>query len=89
MDGRLESEGLVHAETNRGVVVRGVSLTDLAQMYVAREPLEVLVVRLVAERAARSDAVDRLERSLELQRFLVERGRLDEVATRVTPFTPL
>ncbi|MEU4641451.1 GntR family transcriptional regulator [Micromonospora sp. NPDC023814] len=47
---RLEAEGLVHSEPNRGAVVRGLSIEDVADLYGLRARLEAYAAELAAER---------------------------------------
>jgi DNA-binding GntR family transcriptional regulator len=47
---RLEAEGLVHSEPNRGAVVREISLADIADLYGLRARLEAYAAELAATR---------------------------------------
>ncbi|MGF7124748.1 GntR family transcriptional regulator [Rhodococcus sp. TAF43] len=47
---RLEAEGLVHSEPNRGAMVRTLSLSDVADLYGLRARLEAYAAELAAER---------------------------------------
>lgn len=48
---RLEAEGLVQSEPNRGAVVRALSLDDIADIYGLRARLEGYAAELAAQRA--------------------------------------
>jgi DNA-binding GntR family transcriptional regulator len=47
---QLEAEGLVHHEANRGAVVRGVSIEEVADLYDLRARLEGYAAELAAQR---------------------------------------
>jgi DNA-binding GntR family transcriptional regulator len=47
---RLEAEGLVHSEPNRGAVVRALSIDDIADIYGLRSRLEAYAAELAAQR---------------------------------------
>jgi len=48
---KLELEGLVRYQSRRGVVVTGLSPSDIGEIYATREVLEGLAARLAAEHA--------------------------------------
>lgn len=52
---RLETEGLVVSERNRGAHVRSLSEADIADLYEARARLEAFVAELAARRAEPAD----------------------------------
>jgi DNA-binding GntR family transcriptional regulator len=52
---RLESEGLVYTVPGRGMFVRGLTPTDISEVYQTREALEPVAVRLACERATAQD----------------------------------
>ncbi|MCP3855384.1 MAG: GntR family transcriptional regulator [Actinomycetia bacterium] len=54
---RLETEGLVGTEHNRGAHVRSFSEADIADLYEARARLEAFVAELAARRAGPDDVV--------------------------------
>ncbi|WP_243058159.1 GntR family transcriptional regulator [Nocardioides sp. SR21] len=47
---RLEAEGLVHSEPNRGAVVRDMTIEDLSDLYGLRAQLEAYAAELAAAR---------------------------------------
>ncbi len=66
---RLESEGLVRIEEYRGASVRRLSRDEVEQVYRAREALEGMAARLIAERGltpAQEAELRRLQAELEL-----------------------
>lgn len=82
---RLEAEQLVAPSPSRGVVVRGVTFSDLADLYEVLEPLEALAARLAATRIS-EDALSRLKRTLELLIFFAERERWEERTEQAVAF---
>ena len=82
---RLEAEQLVAPSPSRGVVVRGVTFSDLADLYEVLEPLEALAARLAATRIS-EDALSRLKRTLELLIFFTERERWEERTEQAVAF---
>jgi DNA-binding GntR family transcriptional regulator len=64
---RLQSDGLVHIEPNRGATVTALDLEDVLDILMAREALEAEVTRLAAEQIKR-DQVQHLEVCLETMR---------------------
>jgi DNA-binding GntR family transcriptional regulator len=72
---RLEGEGLVVREPNRGARVRRVSDEEAVEILEARAVLEGLAVRHAAERID-DQGIQRLEARLARQRALVEEGDL-------------
>ncbi len=60
---RLEAEGLVHSEPNRGAVVRALSLEDVADLYGLRARLEAYAAELAAERI-QDDELARLDEGI-------------------------
>ncbi len=59
---RLESEGVVVIEEFRGASVRRLSRSEVEQMYRAREALEGMAARLIAERGLSLDKQQELRR---------------------------
>jgi DNA-binding GntR family transcriptional regulator len=53
---QLEAEGLVHHEANRGAVVRGVSIEEVADLYDLRARLEGYAAELAAQRIQPEEA---------------------------------
>ena len=60
----LEKKGLVERIPNRGAMVRGLTPSEVKEIYAVREELEVMAVRIIPLAVAQKD-IDRLE---ELQR---------------------
>lgn len=75
---RLESEGLVLSEPGRGTVVRGLTPTDLAEIYQIRRNLEGLAARLAAARITPAE-LEKLRSHLELMEFFTQRERWEDV----------
>lgn len=69
----LESEGFVSVIPRRGVVVRGMTERDVAQLFDIREALEVLACRRATERATKADLA-RLRRILARARKSIKDG---------------
>lgn len=76
---RLETLGFVQSQAHRGSRVREVSAEDLLDLYRARLPLEVMAIRLAAQRFSDED-VERAERELAKYTMWYERG--DPIAAR-------
>ncbi len=74
----LEAEGLVTYSPSRGVVVRGLSREDLAEIYEVLEWLEPIAAQLAAKRIEIT-ALQELEYRLQLMQFHAERGHWEEV----------
>jgi DNA-binding GntR family transcriptional regulator len=72
---RLEKDGLVRHEANRGYLMTEMTLPMAVQLYQVREILETEAGRLAASLIG-SDTLERLEKILEEQRPLVEQGNL-------------
>lgn len=62
---RLEAEGLIHSEPNRGAVVRSVSVAEITDLYGLRARLEAYAAELAAERATGED-IARIEAGIAL-----------------------
>jgi DNA-binding GntR family transcriptional regulator len=76
---RLEAEGLVHSEPNRGAVVRSVSVEEIADLYGLRARLEAYAAELAATRANEADLA-RIDTGIALfaeSLELAENGSLD------------
>lgn len=82
---RLESEGLVLAEPGRGTVVRGLTPTDLAEIYEIRRNLEALAARLAAARIT-PEELESLKAHLELMEFFTQRERWENVVEQNIAF---
>ena len=61
---RLEAEGLVHTERNRGAIVRPVTESDILDLYELRASLEALAARRAATRAEPAD-IDELDAGIQ------------------------
>jgi DNA-binding GntR family transcriptional regulator len=72
---RLEAEGLVRSERNRGAVVRSVSEEDIRDLYELRAHLESLAAERAAQRATPAE-LERLRRSVD---------EFDEAVARASP----
>ena len=74
---KLQLEGLVAVSPQQGVVVRDLSVHDIADHFEYREALEVFVVRRVAGRLTPAQA-DRLRENLDRQRQAIAAGDVPE-----------
>ena len=70
---RLERDGLVRIEPNRGAFVVGITREDLADIYEVRRRVEGLAARRAAEHVTEDDKQTLLE-IVEMQEFFVRRG---------------
>lgn len=61
---RLEAEGLVHHEANRGAVVRSISLQDISDLYGLRARLEAYAAELASTRID-EDGIAALDQGIE------------------------
>ncbi len=77
---RLERDGLVRIEPNRGAFVVGITRADLSDIYEVRRRVEGLASRRAAEHITEDDKKALLE-IVEMQEFFVRRGgdRLKEL----------
>jgi DNA-binding GntR family transcriptional regulator len=69
---KLQADGLVEVEPNRGAVVRGLSPREIRDAYEVRAALEALAAQLAAERATRQQ-LERLEHAQGEFRAALER----------------
>ncbi|CAN5491817.1 GntR family transcriptional regulator [soil metagenome] len=76
--GQLESEGLVE-NRKRGVFVRGLTVEDIDELYSLRESMELLAIRLGAQRASEA-AWGSVENPLEQMREASVRGDYEAFA---------
>jgi DNA-binding GntR family transcriptional regulator len=74
---KLQLEGLVAVSPQQGVVVRDLSVHDIADHFEYREALEVFVVRRVAGRLTPAQA-SRLRENLDRQRQAIAAGDVPE-----------
>jgi len=82
---RLEAEKLVAPSPSRGIVVQGVTLSDLADIFQVLESVETLAARLAATRISK-DELSQLKRSLDLLIFFVEQERWEEMTAQGVAF---
>ena len=75
---RLESDGLVVSRVHAGVVVTDIDRTEMRGVFLAREAIEGLVVRLVAEQADPA-VLRRLEKVQASMRADLKAGRVDRM----------
>lgn len=52
---RIESEGLIHSEANRGAIVRSLTVEEIADLYGLRARLESYAAEMAASRATHAD----------------------------------
>ena len=74
---RLEAEGLLTIEHNRGIRVRRLSQQDIVSMYQAREVLEGLAARLAAARIGEADFRVRLRKLQSEMNAAIRRDDVD------------
>lgn len=78
---RLEAEGLVQIDKNRGASVRKVTRKELANITEVLEDISILIIRKAARRADEKDCATRLKESLKAARqFREQSGRVSDVA---------
>lgn len=82
---RLEAEGFLVIETNRGARVRQATLAEARDLLAVRAAIEALVVRQAAERAAWSD-VEELRAIVKAGRAAASRRRWAEATELNTRF---
>lgn len=70
----LQAEGLIAMSDRRGIVVRGLEIQDLLEIYEVRSPLDALVARKAAE-LRDPEVVRKLRDNIEMSEFLLERKR--------------
>jgi DNA-binding GntR family transcriptional regulator len=69
---KLQADGLIELQPNRGAVVRGLSPREIRDAYEVRAALEALAARLAAERVTR-EQLDRLNHAQEEFRAALDR----------------
>jgi DNA-binding GntR family transcriptional regulator len=74
---RLEHEGLLVNEPNRGVFMKSLDPEEACDLYAVREVLEGMAARIAAERLT-EDGLRQLEESLEEQQKIAESGDVVE-----------
>lgn len=72
---RLEAEGFISVAPQQGIVVRELSIHEIADQFEIRVALETFVVRSIAKRLTRQDA-QRLQDNLATQRLAVEQNEV-------------
>lgn len=82
---KLESEGLVSSVPNKGVVVKGISVQDVDDIYTIRCCLEALVARWAVARITEEELA-RLEESIALMEFYSQRGDHANVNIKIAEF---
>jgi DNA-binding GntR family transcriptional regulator len=71
----LEKKGIIQRIPNRGAIVRDLTPKEVAQIYVVREELEVMAVRILPFPVSRSD-IDKLDEIQCQHGAAIERGDL-------------
>jgi DNA-binding GntR family transcriptional regulator len=84
----LQAEGLVSLSDRRGIVVRGLEIQDLLEIYEVRSPLDALVARKAAE-LGDAELVRKLRDNIEMSEFLLERERWSELREQFLAFHTL
>ncbi|WP_213974330.1 GntR family transcriptional regulator [Tepidanaerobacter acetatoxydans] len=76
---QLELEGLVSSIPNKGVIVEGVTLQDIDDIYTIRKTIEGLAARWAAEKI--SDAqLKKLKDILDLMEFYTKKGNTEKLS---------
>lgn len=76
---RLENEGILIGQLNRGVSVFRPTVDDVMEIYAIRASVEALGARLAAMNPNRAEQIAEMEEALENARAAVERGDASEV----------
>jgi DNA-binding GntR family transcriptional regulator len=82
---KLELEGLVSSVPNKGVVVKGISVQDVNDIYTIRFCLEGLAARWAVARVTEEELA-KLEENLDLMEFYTKRNDLTQVNSKNTEF---
>lgn len=82
---QLELDGLVENLPNRGVIVKGLSINDIEDIYIIRMNIEVLAAKWSVERANASD-IDELKEIYELMEFYTVKRDVDKIFDLNTRF---
>lgn len=77
---RLIQEGLVRSEPNRGAFVSPLSVGDIADLYRARNAIELAAATMLAEDGATDSSLERVEGTLRRLADAAERRRWREAA---------
>lgn len=83
---RLEGEGFVATYPNRGAVVRGLTMKDVAELFDLRLTLEVLGARLAARRVADGHGCDLLQEVLGRAAAATAANQLEAIQLANTEF---
>lgn len=81
----LQAEGLVSISDRRGIVVRGLELQDLLEIYEIRTPLDALITRKAAQ-ARNPELIRKLRENIEMSEFLLGRERWAELRDQFVQF---
>ncbi len=82
---RLELEGFLTVSPQQGIVVREISLAEIADQFEIRSALETFVARTLAGRLTPEQA-ERVQRNLEAQRATLEGADVERSVTLDTEF---
>lgn len=82
---QLELEGLVQAVPHKGVVVTGISVQDIEDIYTIRMMIEGLAARWAAEKITQ-DELDELREAIELEEFYTARNNASRMLTLDSKF---
>ncbi|MDK2927248.1 MAG: hypothetical protein PWR31_938 [Bacillota bacterium] len=82
---QLELEGLVRYLPNRGVVVEGITIQDVEDIFVIREHLESLEASWAARRITEKE-LKKLQEVVELQEFYVAKDDVEQITVLDTEF---
>lgn len=82
---KLELEGLVSSVPNKGVIVKGISVQDVNDIYTIRHCLEGLAARWAVMRITREE-LGKLEENMDLMEFYTRRNDLAQVNTKNSEF---
>jgi len=77
---RLQSDGLVEIEANKGARVRSLALGEVLDLYTAREGLEAELVRLAVERINETE-LEKLRNCLDAMQAAFAEKRFDEYSS--------
>lgn len=84
---RLEQEHLIE-ETNKGIVVIGISDDDLEDIFLVRSKLEGLLCKTVAENRTEED-LKNLKETIDLQEYYVIKNDPDQIKSKDNEFHEL
>lgn len=75
---QLEREGLVQSIPNRGVIVKGISIQDIEDIYVIRTMIEGLAARWAAAKISKAE-VQELKDVVDLQEFYTAKNESSQL----------